>query len=109
MSANVISENPFAQVDQESNRFVLIKSIIDTRTDGTQTLQQDVFVITNSGTKIRINTTKGWDSTSNGRMAVPYGTNLNISRIRIQYKLQSMQLRIEFWRSQNFHGGLNTC
>ena len=61
MSANVISENPFAQVDQESNRFVLIKSILDTRTDGTQTLQQDAFVITNSGTKRRRNTTKGWE------------------------------------------------
>ena len=51
MAANVITENLFAQVYQEGNIFVLIDSIINTRTDGTQTLQQDVFVITKSGTK----------------------------------------------------------
>ena len=51
MAANVISKNLFAQVYQEGNIFVLVESIVDTRTDGTQTLQQDAFVITNSGTK----------------------------------------------------------
>ena len=51
MAANVVAENLFAQVDQEGNRFVLIESIIDTRTDGTQTLHQDAFIIINSGTK----------------------------------------------------------
>ena len=53
MAANIISENQFAQVDQEGNIFVLIESIIDTRTDGTHTLQQDVLVITKSATKLR--------------------------------------------------------
>ena len=38
MAANVIAENLFAQVDQESNIFLLIESIIDTITDGTQIL-----------------------------------------------------------------------
>ena len=61
MAANVIAENLFAQVDQEGNRFVLIESIIDTRTDGTQTLQKDAFVITKNGTKRRKNTTKLWE------------------------------------------------
>ena len=61
MAANVISDNLFAQVDQEGNRFLLIRYIIDTRTDGTQTLQKDVFVVTKSGTKRRKNTTKGWE------------------------------------------------
>ena len=51
MAANVIAENLFAQVDKEGNRFLLIKSIIDTRTDGTQTLQQDAFITINGGTK----------------------------------------------------------
>ena len=51
MAANVIFENLFTQVNQEGNRFVLIESIIDTRTDGTQKLQQDAFIITKSGTK----------------------------------------------------------
>ena len=60
MAANVIDAILFAKNDQEGNIFVLIKSSIDTRTDGTQTLQQDVFGITNSGTTIRKNTTKVW-------------------------------------------------
>ena len=53
MAANVIAENLFVQFDQESKIFVLIESIINTRTDSTQTLQQDAFVITKSGTKRR--------------------------------------------------------
>ena len=61
MSANVISDNLFSQVVQEGNIFVLIESIVDTRTDGPQTLQQDAFFITNSGTKRRKNTTKVWE------------------------------------------------
>ena len=60
MTANVIAQNLFAQVDQEVNRFVLILYIIDTRTDGTQTLQKDASVITNSGTKLRKKSTKVW-------------------------------------------------
>ena len=36
MVANLIAENLFAQVDQEGNRFVLIESILDTRTNDTQ-------------------------------------------------------------------------
>ena len=46
MVANVIYGNLFSQVGQEGNIFVLIESIINTRTDGTKNLQQDVFVIT---------------------------------------------------------------
>ena len=61
MAANVISKNLFAQVYQEGNRFALIESIIDTRTGGTQTLQQDSFVVTKSGTKQRKNITKIWE------------------------------------------------
>ena len=61
MAANIIDENLFTQVDQEGNIFVLIKSIINRRTDGTQTLQHYKFVITNSGTKQIKNTTKGWE------------------------------------------------
>ena len=53
MEANVIAENLFTQVDQEGNIFLLIESIIDTRTSNTKTLQQYAFVITKSGTKQR--------------------------------------------------------
>ena len=59
MAANVIAENLFSQFDQKGNIFVLIDSIMDTRTNGTQKLQQYEFVITNISTKRRKNTTKG--------------------------------------------------
>ena len=51
MVANVVAENIFAQVDQEGNIFVLIEYIINTRTNGTETLQKYAFVITKNGTK----------------------------------------------------------
>ena len=86
MAANVISENLFAQVYQEGNRFLLIDAIIDTRTNGTQTLQQDVFIITKSGDKRRKIQLKDGKYSSNGSMAVLHGTNLKISRIHIQCK-----------------------
>ena len=38
MSSNLIAENLFTQVDQKGIIFVLIDSIIDARTNGTQTL-----------------------------------------------------------------------
>ena len=53
IEADVINENLFTEVDQEGNRFVLIKSILDTRTNSMQSTQQDFFVITKSGTKRR--------------------------------------------------------
>ena len=52
MAANVIDDNLFAEVDQNGNIFVLIEYIINIRTDGTQTLQKDVLVITKSATKL---------------------------------------------------------
>ena len=83
MSANVIVENILAQIGQEGNRFVLIKSIIDTRTDRTQKLQQDALVITKSDTKRRKIQLKDGKSTYNGRMVVVHRKNLNISRLFI--------------------------
>ena len=61
MASNVITENLFTQVDQEGNRFLLIKNITKTRTNGTKTLQQDAFVIIKSGTKRRKNKIEGWE------------------------------------------------
>ena len=46
MAANAIAENLFAQIDDEGNRHVLFKEIIDFRTSGKQVLQQDAFVTT---------------------------------------------------------------
>ena len=81
MASNVIVKNLFAQVDQEGKIFVLIKSIINTRTYSTKTLQQDAFVMTKSGTKQRKIQLKDGKSASNGRMAVIHEKNSKISRI----------------------------
>ena len=61
LASNIVAENLFAQVDEEGNRSVLFDEIVDVRTDGTQVLQQDSFVITSSGTQSQVTTTKGWE------------------------------------------------
>ena len=66
MAANVFAENLFVQFDQEGNRFLLIEYIIETRTNGTQTLEQDVFFITKRGTKQSKIQLKDKKSASNG-------------------------------------------
>ena len=50
MEANVIADKLFTQIYQDGNIFVLIESIVDTRTNCTQKLQQDALVITKSCT-----------------------------------------------------------
>ena len=60
LAANVIAENMFAQVDDEGNRYQLLSEIVDHRTDGSEVTQQDAFVNTQTGTKRRRETTKGW-------------------------------------------------
>ena len=60
LTANLIAENIFVQVDEEGNRSVLFDKIVDVRTDGTQVLQQDAFVTTSSGTQRWVTTEKGW-------------------------------------------------
>ena len=59
--ANNIAENIFAQVDDEGNRYQLLSEIIDHRTNGSEITQQDAFVTTQTGTKRRRETTKGWE------------------------------------------------
>ena len=61
LAANNIAENLFAQVDNEGNRQVLMDEIIGHRTNEHAVKQQDVFITTNTGTKRRKETTKGWE------------------------------------------------
>ena len=46
LAANAITENLFAQIDDEGNRHVLFQEVINYRTNGKQVLQQDAFVTT---------------------------------------------------------------
>ena len=61
LAANIIAENLFAQVDDEGNRFQIMSEIVDHRTTGQEIRQQDAFVTTQTGTKRRRETTKGWE------------------------------------------------
>ena len=61
MSANIIADNMFAQVDEEGNRFVLMDEITDHRRGVDAVSQQDAFITTSSGTRRRVETTKGWE------------------------------------------------
>ena len=59
LSANLISENMFAQIYEESNHHILMDKITDHRFDKADVKSQYAFVTTSSGTKRRRHTTQG--------------------------------------------------
>jgi len=56
-----IAENILAQVDDEGNRFVMLESIVDHRTDGNEIKKDDAFIRAHNGGKRRKQTTRGWE------------------------------------------------
>lgn len=61
LSANVIAENLFAQVDEQGRRYAIMDQIIDVRTDGNEVEESNSHYTTASGVKRRRLTTKGWE------------------------------------------------
>ena len=61
LSANHIAEILFVQVDNEGNRQVLMKEIINYHTNGQEVKHQDAFITTKTSTKRSRETTKGWE------------------------------------------------
>jgi len=61
LAANAIATNMFAQIDDDGNRFVLLDSIVDHRTDGTELQHDDTFVTSRNAGRRRKMTTKGWE------------------------------------------------
>ena len=61
MAANSITENMFAQVDEEVNCHVLFDEIVEHRCDENQVKMQDAFSTNTGGVKQRHPTTKGWE------------------------------------------------
>ena len=59
ISANIIAENMFSQVDEEGRRYAIIDQIIDTRTNGSNVPEDDVFLKTGNQTTSIRKTTKG--------------------------------------------------
>ena len=61
LTANAITQNMFAQVDDEGNRHAFFDEIIDHRCTALAHKQADAFIVTSSGNRRRRETTKGWD------------------------------------------------
>ena len=61
LSANMIAENLFAQVDPEGHRHVMFAEIIDHRTNGQELKEEVGFVLTSMGTRRQRETTVGWE------------------------------------------------
>ena len=53
LAANTIATNIFSQVDEEGNKFILFDKIVNNCVDGTDTMHQEAFVITNNWGKIQ--------------------------------------------------------
>ena len=51
----------FAQIDEEGNRFVLLDSIIDHRTDGSELTSENAFITSKNGGRRKREITKGWE------------------------------------------------
>ena len=58
-SANVIAENMWTQCEVEGNKYLLMKSIIEDKTDGHAVQKVDCFIYLN-GRKHHKKSTKGW-------------------------------------------------
>ena len=61
IAANIIAENILSQVDEEGHTQLLLSEIIDHRTNGSEVQESDAFIMTRSGGKRRVRTTKGWE------------------------------------------------
>ena len=61
LSANTIAENIFSQVDEQGNRYTLLDSIMDHRSDGSEIKDNDAFIESPNGGKTLRKTTKGWE------------------------------------------------
>ena len=59
-AANVIAESLYSQVDSDGREFVLMKDIIEHRSDGSAVPIDDAYYVTPQGTERRRMTTKGW-------------------------------------------------
>jgi hypothetical protein len=61
LAANIIAENLLAQVDNEGHRQLMLKEIIDHRTNGTEIKKEDGYFTTSQGTRRKKRTTRGWE------------------------------------------------
>ena len=60
LSANLIAQNLFSEIDDEGKRHVLLDDIIDFRKTGAAVSPEDAFITMSNGVKRRRQTTLGW-------------------------------------------------
>ena len=60
LSANILAQNLFSQIDEEGNRHILLDDIIDHRRSEHAVNKEDAFVTMSNGVKRRRQTTQGW-------------------------------------------------
>jgi hypothetical protein len=60
LQQNIIAENLIVQVDEEGNRFVLMKEITGHQKGDDSMSEEDSWIVTKSGTRCRKPTTCGW-------------------------------------------------
>ena len=60
LSANIIAQHLFSQIDEEGHRHLLLDDIIDFRRDDTAVDKEDAFVIMRNGVRRHKLTTSGW-------------------------------------------------
>jgi hypothetical protein len=61
LSANLIAQNLYSQIDEEGNVHVLLDEIIDHRRGDRAVDKDDAFITMKNGVKRRRETTQGWD------------------------------------------------
>jgi hypothetical protein len=73
-AANMIAESLHSQVDADGREFILMKEIVDHRSDGSAVLVDDAYYVDPNSQKTRWMTTKGWNFSLNGKMAQQIGS-----------------------------------
>ena len=61
LSAHMIAQNMFAQVNEEGNIHIMFQEIVDHRVDRKEIKRQDAFKTTKTSTRRRQETTQGWE------------------------------------------------
>ena len=59
-SVNIIAENIYSQVDEDSYRYQLLDHIMDHKTNGQAIQPEDAFMVSQNGNNVCQQTTKGW-------------------------------------------------
>ena len=85
MASNAIESNLFYQVNQDGQRLLLFKAIIDSRTNGTQIREGDYLSICPIETRGGEIPPKDGTFSYNGNMRVLLGTKLGTSRSTFWY------------------------